>query len=239
MPISLMGNRLFEESCQMLGIDLILPNPQFSLFYDLLLEGSRRTNLTSLREESDIILRHFVDSLTCLQTGLLESTASLLDLGTGAGFPGIPLSIVRPQLQVTLLDATQKKIDFVQQCLKSLGLVHTQAFWGRAELLGRQPDWRNSFDRVVTRAVGSVPMMVELALPLLKVGGYLILQKGPEVDHEVENNQRIMAQLGAEWVDMLSVELPQGAGSRRIIVVHKVEQTASRYPRVGAALGRF
>jgi 16S rRNA (guanine527-N7)-methyltransferase len=239
MSISPMGNRLFEESCKLLDIDLVVPNPQFSLLYDLLVEGSRRTNLTSLRSESDIILRHFVDSLTCLKTGLLDSNASFLDLGTGAGFPGIPLAIARPQLQATLLDGTQKKIDFVQQCLTALGLLQARAIWGRAELLGRQPDWRDSFDRVVTRAVGSVPMMLELALPLLKVGGYLILQKGPEVDQEVERNQQITAQLGAQWADTLSVELPQGAGSRRIIIVRKVVPTAPRYPRAGAALGRF
>lgn len=239
MPISPQGHRLLEESCKALGIDLVLPNPQFSLLYDLLLEGSQRTNLTSLRDESDVILRHFVDSLTCIQTGLLEDGGSLLDLGTGAGFPGIPLSIARPQLQVTLLDATRKKIDFVQQCLSALGLVHARALWGRAELLGQQPEWRGSFDRVVTRAVGAVPLMLELALPLLKVGGYLILQKGPEVDHRVKQNQQVAAQLGAEWAGTLAVELPQGVGSRRIIMVQKVAQTAPRYPRVGAALGRF
>jgi len=203
------------------------------------LETSQHTNLTALRSEKDILLRHFVDSLTCLQTGLLEQPGTLLDLGTGAGFPGIPLAIVRPQLQVTLLDATQKKVNFVQRCVLRLGLAGAQAVWGRAEQLGRQPAWRSSFDRVVTRAVGSFPMMLELALPLLKTGGYLILQKGPEVDNEVERNRAITLELGGEWVDTSVVELPHGAGSRRLMVIRKATETSDRYPRVGAALGRF
>lgn len=239
MPISAGGMQLLDQACRTLGIEPVFPHTPFAKLYDLLLEGSQRINLTALREESDIVLRHFVDSLTCLKTGLLEHSCRVLDLGTGAGFPGIPLAIARPGLQITLLDATQKKVEFVRQCLSSLDLKGSNAVWGRGELLGRQSEWRGYFDRVVSRAVGPVPMMLEIALPLLSVGGYLILQKGPEVDGEIERDQSIAVALGARWVEVLSIELPMGAGSRRLLVIQKIAETPDRYPRVGAALGRF
>lgn len=214
-------------------LDLDL-SPQAELFgrlLDLLVAGADQVNLTSLRNERDIILKHFVDSLTCLRGGWLDGEWSVLDLGTGAGFPALPLAIVRPELRVTAMDATRKKVEFVGRTARDLGLANVEPLTGRAETLGRQPGRREGYDRVVTRAVAALPILAELALPFLPVGGLLVAQKGALGPEELEAGTRAAAEVGGEVRAVEPFALPVLGDARTLVVVEKVAPTPERYPR--------
>ncbi|MFN3178824.1 MAG: 16S rRNA (guanine(527)-N(7))-methyltransferase RsmG, partial [Thermus sp.] len=177
MGLSPKGIQLLLEGGRGLGLDLEAHLPAFSRLYDLLMEANRRTNLTALRTEEEVVVKHFLDSLTLLTLPLFQGPWRVLDLGTGAGFPGIPLKIVRPELEVTLLDATKKKVTFVSQAVEALGLKGAYPLWGRAEELAHLPEHREAYGRVVARAVAPLCVLVELGLPFVALGGYMVAQK--------------------------------------------------------------
>lgn len=225
------GEALLLEAGEELGIDLSGHLPAFSRFQALLVQAGRQTNLTSLLDEPDIVLKHFADSLSCLRSGRLDRPLQVLDLGTGAGFPGLPLAIVRPELDLWLLDATRRKVDFVRGVISELGLPNAQALVGRAEGLGHDPARRASFERVVTRAVSSLPVLVELALPLLRVGGLLIAQKGPIQEAELRAGERAAGELGGHLVEVQALRLPVLGDPRTLVLVEKTRPTPEKYPR--------
>lgn len=187
-------------------------------------------NLTALQSERDIVLKHFVDSLGCLNAGEWATGAAVLDLGTGAGFPALPLAIVRPDLRITALDATAKKVAFVERTAQALGLA-VQGLTGRAEEVGRDPQHRGAYDVVVTRAVAALPVLAELALPLLKPGGMLVAQKAQLSAEERAAGLRaaglVGAELGGEWQG----QLPVLGDARCLLVLRKVAETPDTYPR--------
>ncbi len=214
-----------------LGLDLTGRAEAFGRLLDLLVTAADQTNLTSLRGERDIILKHFVDSLTCLRGEWLDGEVRVLDLGTGAGFPALPLAIVRPELSVTALDATRKKVEFVGRAARHLGLTNVEALVGRAETLGRQPGQREGYDRVVTRAVAALPILAELSLPFLPVGGLLVAQKGALGPEELEAGSRAAAEVGGEVRAVEPFTLPVLGDARTLVVVEKTGPTPERYPR--------
>lgn len=225
------GEALLLEGARALGLDLTGQLATFQAFYSLLVQAAQTTNLTALRDERDIVLKHFVDSLSCTLSGDLAGELSVIDLGTGAGFPGLPLAIVQPQLHMTLLDATSRKVAFVEGAIGALGLANAQARAGRAEALGRLPGDREHYDRVVVRAVSRLPVLVELALPLLKVGGRLVAQKGPLDPAELEAGERAAAEVGGRVQEVRPFELPILGDARSLVIVEKTRPTPERYPR--------
>jgi len=231
MPISEKGVRELLRASKDLGLDLSDAIPAFGWYYDLLLKGNESVNLTALSREDDIVHKHFVDSLSCFLSGKLEGSLDVIDVGTGAGFPGIPLAIARPELSLTLLDATRKKVEFVGRVCQGLGLSNAHAVWGRAEALGQQPAHRERYDRVVTRAVSSLSSLYELCLPLLKVGGYLIAQKGSDADAEAARAASAGEKLGGEIVEVMPFRLPITGDPRSLVIVEKVTPTPGNYPR--------
>ena len=214
-----------------LGLDLGGQMPQFAQLLQLLQEGNARTNLTALKTESDIVLKHFVDSLTCLQGGHLNDEFSVVDLGTGAGFPTLPLAIVRPDLDFTPVDSTRKKIEFVRAAAQSLGLSNVRPLVGRAETLGQEPEHRGQYDRVVVRAVAALPILAELALPLLRVGGLLVAQKGPISLEELNAGRRAAGEVGGTVQEVEAFNLPMLGDARTLVVIEKVKATPGKYPR--------
>ena len=225
------GRRLLLSAGHDLDLDLGAVLPQFETLYDLLTRESARMNLTALHEERDIVLKHFADSLTCVRSGELEGALSVIDVGTGAGFPGLPLAIVRPELDVTLLDATRRKIEFVGRAAHSLHLSNAHPLVGRAETVGRDPARRAAFDRVVTRAVSSLSVLAEVCLPLLRLGGFLIAQKGAEVEAERSAAEGAVREVGGEIVEVRRLSLPITGDARHLVIVQKTRPTPDKYPR--------
>lgn len=225
------GRRLLLNSAGGLGVDLKPALPQFELLYKRLVEANAKTNLTAIRDEQGIILKHFVDSLSCLKSGKLEGPLRVIDVGTGAGFPGLPLKIVRPELEMTFLDATQKKIAFIEGICQEMNLAQTHCIWGRAEELGHNPAHRETYDRALSRAVSALNTLSELCLPLLKVGGFMIAQKSVGVEGELEQARAAIRKLGGTVREVISFELPGLGELRTLIVIEKTSPTASSYPR--------
>ncbi|WP_245901049.1 16S rRNA (guanine(527)-N(7))-methyltransferase RsmG [Deinococcus yavapaiensis] len=203
----------------------------FATFLDLLVEASGRMSLTTIRDESGIVAKHFVDSLSCLRSEVLNSSMSVIDLGTGAGFPGLPLAIACPHLDVHLLDATRRKIEFVGSVIEALELPNAHPHVGRAETLGRQEGQRGRYDRVVTRAVSTLATLVELSLPLLRDGGVLIAQKGPSVVDELEAGRKAAKLVGGEVEQVIEFRLPITGETRSLVLVRKTRSTPAAYPR--------
>lgn len=226
------ARQLFEQGLVALNLSLTsAQQSQFEQLLTLLQEGNARFNLTALRSETDIVLKHFLDSLTCLRGGHLDGPWSVVDLGTGAGFPSLPLAIVRPELRLTPLDSTRKKIDFVRETAQALGLENVQPLVGRAETLGQQPEHRAQYDRVVARAVAALPVLAELALPLLKIGGQLVAQKGPLSEDELAAGRRAAQEVGGQIQEVDAFSLPLTEDRRSLIVIEKVAATPKAYPR--------
>jgi 16S rRNA (guanine527-N7)-methyltransferase len=225
------GEALLLEGGQALGLDL---GPQLGFFAQLqsaLLAGNARTNLTALTGERDVIFKHFIDSLTCNRGGWLDGGTTVLDLGTGAGFPTLPLALVLPHLHFLAVDATLKKIEFVKQTARELGLSQVAGLAGRAETLGHQQEHRAHYSRVVARAVAPLPVLAELGLPLLAVGGLLIAQKGQLGDRELTAGTQAAALLGGEVFHVEHFELPLLGDPRSLVVIRKTGPTPDQYPR--------
>ncbi|MGY2894252.1 16S rRNA (guanine(527)-N(7))-methyltransferase RsmG [Deinococcus sp. UYEF24] len=213
------------------GLDVSEQLDRFALLLKLLQEGNARINLTALKSERDIVLKHFVDSLSCLRGGFLDGELKVLDLGTGAGFPSLPLALVQPLLSMVPLDSTRKKIEYVRATAETLELKNVSPLVGRAETLGHDPAHREAYDRVVVRAVASLPVLVELALPLLRLGGMLVAQKGPITEEELSAGRRAAKLLGGVVEAVTPFELPVLGDPRTLVCVRKVGPTPKKYPR--------
>ncbi|CAM3568692.1 16S rRNA (guanine(527)-N(7))-methyltransferase RsmG [Deinococcus frigens] len=222
---------LLQRGAQALGLEVIDQLPAFGRLLELLREGNTRLNLTALKTEEDIVLKHFVDSLTCLRGAYLEGALAVLDLGAGAGFPTFPLALVRPKLRFTPVDSTRKKIDFVRETASQLGLDQVTPLVGRAESLGQDAEHRGKYDRVVVRAVASLPVLAELALPLLREGGLLVAQKGNITAEELNAGRRAAGEVGGKVQVVDPFELPILGDARTLIVIEKHRPTPSKYPR--------
>ena len=225
------GRELLLRGAAELGMDVTTHLEIFARLLELLQEGNSRLNLTSLNTEQDIVLKHFVDSLSCLRGGMLDGELRVLDLGTGAGFPALPLAMVRPELQMVPVDATRKKIEFVTATARALALSNVHPLVGRAETLGHDPAHRGQYDRVVVRAVASLPVLTELALPLLKVGGLMVAQKGALQDDELASGRRAAGMLGGVLEDVQTFALPVSGDPRTLVCVRKTAPTPGKYPR--------
>lgn len=204
----------------------------FGLYYRELVVWNERINLTSVTDYEAVQVKHFLDSLSCLQIlDPLAPDARCIDIGAGAGFPGLPLKMVRPSIRLTLLESVGKKVRFLEHMVKALGLEDVHVLRGRAEELGRHPDYREVFDVTLARAVAQMAVLVEYALPLLRVGGVFVAQKGAEVGQEVESALPAMKLLGGRFQELRRVDLPGLDDPRHLVVVEKVCSTPDRYPR--------
>lgn len=220
-----------------LGIDV--PSSALELFDSyaaLLLETNEKMNLTAITDLRGVTLKHFADSVSLLCACELPQGAALLDVGTGAGFPGIPLLCCRPDLRVTLLDSTRKKLDFIAASAAAIGLT-PQTLHMRAEEAGRAAQLREQFDVVVSRAVASLNVLCEYCLPFVKVGGCLAAMKGARADEEIEQAKAAITALGGKLESIKTFNLAD-EGERSIIIIRKVSQTAPKYPRASGVIAK-
>jgi 16S rRNA (guanine527-N7)-methyltransferase len=203
----------------------------FEWYADALLDWNERVNLTAITAPGEIEVKHFVDSLTCLLAMDLRKGDRLIDVGTGAGFPGLPLKIVRPQLRVVLVEATAKKVQFCQHVVAGLKLEGVDVLQARAEDLGHEPIHRQRYDWAVARAVAALPVLAEYLLPLTRIGGLAIAQKGETGPAEVHAAEEAINHLGGHVRQLRPIELPKVAESRYLVLIDKVAATPNLYPR--------
>ncbi len=204
---------------------------QFIKYKDILLEWNRKMDLTTITEEKEIIIKHFLDSLSCIQTKYLKNEGKMIDVGTGAGFPGIPLKIILPDIKLTLLDSLKKRIGFLEEVCSELGLDGTEFIHGRAEDFGQNKNYREKYKYVVSRAVAALNVLTEYCLPFAQVGGHFICQKGPKLIEEIKDAQKAIKILGGEIVEQIKIELPFSDRNHHILVIGKTKQTPTKYPR--------
>ncbi|MYD39285.1 MAG: 16S rRNA (guanine(527)-N(7))-methyltransferase RsmG [Chloroflexi bacterium] len=223
---------LARQAQALLGCELAASQlAQFEQLTGLLLDWNSRMNLTGITEPADIALKHYLDSLTLLPYLPQARRSRLLDVGTGAGFPGLPLAIALPQLRVTLLDATAKKLRFVEEARRALKLDSTRTVHARAEDAGRDDAHRGTYDFVAARAVSRLPALMECTLPMTKRGGLIIAMKGSSAQEETRAASKAIATLGGELESVDEVRLPGLDKPRYLVMVRKVGKTPRRYPR--------
>lgn len=212
-----------------IGIELTdMQVTQLCRFGDLLLEWNQRLNLTRIVEPDEVILKHFVDSMVLSK--FIEGK-SFADLGTGAGFPGIPLKIIRPELEIVLMDSLKKRLDFLDIVIDRLVLNGISTVHARVEDFGRDSRFRGSFDTVGSRAVARLPVLLEYALPVLKVNGLFLAPKGLQAEEELSESQKALKILGGKLERIEHFKLGEGAEHRAVILIRKTQETPSLYPR--------
>lgn len=229
---------LLYQSAREFGLDLTpVQLEMFDKYYRLLVEWNSKFNLTSISDYTGVQLKHFLDSLTAapilLEAGTNEK--KLVDVGSGAGFPGLPLAIALPDLRVTLLEATGKKVRFLDQTILELGLDDVNALHGRAEEFAHNPKEREQYDFVVARALAPMPTLVEYTLPLTRSGGVFVAYKALEADQETEGAKRAIEQLGGRLRKIVRVKLADLEDVRHLVVIDKIAPTPDVYPRAGGA----
>ena len=194
-----------------------------------LVSWNEKINLTAITDSEGIATKHFLDSLTALQTGRVKGR--VIDVGTGAGFPGLVLKIAKPEIELTLLDSLNKRVNFLKEVSESLGLSGVEFIHARAEDGGRDRALRGQFDTVVSRAVANLAVLSEWCLPFLKRGGYFLALKGPLADEELKNARRAIKILGGEVEDVFEAQIPFTDLKHKIIIIKKVGHTSLKYPR--------
>lgn len=214
---------------------------QFEKYFELLVEWNKVMNLTAITEKSEVIIKHFVDSLSiCLFDELdfankvnRQNIVRVLDVGTGAGFPGIPLKIVFPSLKVTLLDSLNKRVNFLNTVIDELGLDNIEAIHGRAEDYAKKSEYREQFDLVVSRAVSNLATLSEYCLPYVREGKFFVPYKSQKLNEEVSKGSKAIAVMGGKIIGKYKFILADTDNERSFLYVKKIKKTPNKYPRGG------
>ncbi|MBQ7837997.1 MAG: 16S rRNA (guanine(527)-N(7))-methyltransferase RsmG [Clostridia bacterium] len=209
---------------------------QFEKLAELLVEQNKTMNLTAITDPDGIAVKHFADSISVLNAAKFDEKARVLDVGTGAGFPGIPLLIMRPGLDLTMLDSTAKKLKYVASTVEELGLT-ANVLHTRAEEAGQSKEYRETFDIVCSRAVAALNVLCEYCLPFVKVGGVFVAMKAAKAQEEIEGAKAAIKLLGGKIIDEKSFTLSDG-GERNLIIIKKISHVPPKYPRVSAQIAK-
>ncbi|MDD6793973.1 MAG: 16S rRNA (guanine(527)-N(7))-methyltransferase RsmG [Clostridiaceae bacterium] len=204
---------------------------QFIKYMKLVQEWNQKINLTAITEDEEFIKKHFIDCIKAFKSNELKSASSLIDVGTGAGFPGIPIAIMRPDLSVTLLDSLNKRINFLNIVVNALGLTNVKTIHSRAEDGARIKELRENFDIATSRAVANMTVLAEFCIPYIKVGGHFVALKGPAIEEELANSKNALGVLGGKLKDVIEVEIEGTDLKHNIVIVDKVKECPSSYPR--------
>ena len=225
-------DQFVENSLQLLNIRLTdYQIKSFITFENELMEWNEKFNLTAIRDIEQIRNKHFLDSLTCIIAWGDKTPRKIIDIGTGAGFPGIPLKILYPNLKLTLVESVGKKTKFCQHVSDKLGFENVEILQERAEVIGQNIHYREKFDWAIARAVANLPVLVEFLLPLAKLGGGVIAQKGDSAPAEAQNSNKAIHILGGSLRHLLPVTIPGVVEERYLVVIDKIARTPKTYPR--------
>lgn len=222
----LLYNTALETGIHLTGMQL----EQFQVYYDLLIETNKVMNLTSITEERDVVLKHFIDSLA-INNYIDISSGRVIDVGTGAGFPGIPLAIIYSDTKFTLMDSLNKRINFLNNVLEACKLNNIETVHSRAEDLGHNSVYREKYDYCISRAVAAMPVLLEYCIPFLKIGGKFISYKSEKAEEEIELSGNAQKKLGCKFDTLYSFNLPGTDILRKFVVFQKIKITNNTYPR--------
>lgn len=223
---------LLKSGAEQIGIELSsLQEEQFLSYAKLLVEWNEKMNLTAICDPDGIAVKHFLDSILPLPYVSIREGASVADIGTGAGFPGLPIKIIRPDIKLTLVDSLNKRITFLKEVCNVLGLENVEFVHGRAEDLGKDKKYREKFDTVVSRAVSNMTVLGEYCLPFVAVGGQLIALKAEDADAELSEAKPMLGNLGGAIGEVLKKPLPESDIIRTLVVVDKTKNTPPQFPR--------
>lgn len=223
---------VLDQGCQEMGIVLDgEQRQQFVDFYEYLVEKNKVMNLTGITEFQEVLVKHFLDSLACVKAVDIKKVKRMMDVGTGAGFPGVPLKIAFPHLEACLLDSLKKRVNFLEETFDLLKLTDITAVHGRAEEYAKNKTYRESFDLCVSRAVSNLATLSEYCLPYVKVGGSFISYKSGTVQEEAEQAEKAVKILGGKIRDVVYFSLPDSEIQRSLVVIEKVKSTPGKYPR--------
>ena len=226
--IEYLKEKLKETSIELTEIQM----KQFLTYYEMLVEKNKVMNLTAITEFEEVVEKHFIDSLMLVKAvDLKKENYKLLDLGTGAGFPGIPLKIAYPNLEIVLVDSLNKRVKFLAEVIEALQLKNITAVHGRAEDLAKKKEYREQFDYCVSRAVANLSTLSEYCVPFVKIGGNFISYKAGNLEEELENAKNPIKILGGKVENVIEFSLPGTEVSRSFVVVGKKKETAKKYPR--------
>ena len=204
---------------------------QYNRYFELLVEWNEKINLTAITEPKEVAIKHMIDSITAYDDNLFKDGTTVIDVGTGAGFPGLPLKIFCPEIKLTLMDSLNKRIKFLQTVVEELGLKDVECVHARAEEGARNKKYRESFDIAVSRAVARLPILCEYCLPFVKKGGHFIALKGMQYHDEAEEAAKAIKVMGGSHTDIRPVKLPELDDKRAVITITKTMPTPKAYPR--------
>lgn len=234
-----MDNRRFEQELNELGVRLNdIQKEQFDRYYELLVEWNRVMNLTGITDYDEVNLKHFTDSLTIVRINNMENVSILIDIGTGAGFPGLPIKIAFPHIKVILLDSLNKRIKFLDKVIEELNLDNVFTLHGRAEDYAKKVEYREQFDTCVSRAVANLSTLSEYCLPFVKEGGNFISYKSAESDEEISHSEKAINLLGGKINRVEKFVLPGSDMRRALVKIDKVKSTPKKYPRKAGMPGK-
>lgn len=209
---------------------------RFDKYAEMIVETNKYLNLTAITEPTEMLYKHFIDSLSLLTVVKLQQGAKVIDVGTGAGFPGVVLLIARPDLKITLMDGTNKRLNFITQVLDELKL-NAEILHSRAELAGKDKKYREKFDLVTARAVANMNTLSEYCLPFAKVGGIFAPMKAAKAEEEIKDSENAIKLLGGRIKEVRQLNI-ENCGERCIIITEKISQTPSKYPRASAQISK-
>jgi len=204
---------------------------KFRTYKTLLKEWNEKINITAIKDDDEIDIKHFLDSLTIFKTDKITEGKSVIDIGTGGGFPGVPIKIVEDSLEVVLLDSLNKRLKFLDEVIKELGLKNIRTMHERAEDLGNNMDYREKFDIAVSRAVASLNILAEYCLPFVKPNGYFIAMKGSGSNDEIKEAENAIKTLGGKLENKIDIKIPQSDIVHSLLIIKKIGHTPTKYPR--------
>lgn len=224
--------RFLQDKLQVLSVEVDRKKiDQFNQFYDLIVEWNNVMNLTAITDYKDVVEKHFLDSLSIERILKLDDLKTVMDVGTGAGFPGMPLKIIYPELKITLLDSLSKRVKFLNEVIRQLELKNIDAIHGRAEDIGKNENYREKYDLCVSRAVANLATLSEYCMPFVRVGGVFVSYKSGDIDEEVLKSKKAISLFGGKIDEVVKFQLPGTDINRAFVKIKKIKGTPKKYPR--------